>query len=64
MLGVIHLFVSLVITPSHANHLLLKFPGKITKLETIMLVGEAFTEELTKRIVSDVGVKRIVNGYG
>ena len=53
---------TLIITPSHINHLLSDVKTE-TKLETVMLVGEACNEELITRLAK-TGVKRIVNGYG
>ncbi|AUI87994.1 hypothetical protein BS333_16560 [Vibrio azureus] len=57
----------ITITPSHMGHLLQKRrhrPDKIfSAVETIMLIGEGFTEVLLHNLV-ETGVSRVVNGYG
>ncbi|MBD1556831.1 AMP-binding protein [Vibrio sp. S9_S30] len=57
----------MTITPSHVNHLLQTHEGNPARifapLNTVMLVGEAFSDDLPPRLAK-AGVSRVVNGYG
>jgi len=56
----------MLITPSHMNGLLEQKTGTGPGpcFDTVMVVGEDFTVDLVKRMVSSTQVKRVVNGYG
>lgn len=57
----------MTITPSHISHLLKTHEGNPSRifepLNTVMLVGEAFSDDLPPRLAK-AGVSRVVNGYG
>ncbi|CCN73662.1 non-ribosomal peptide synthetase [Vibrio nigripulchritudo] len=57
----------ITITPFHVSHLLQTHEGNpnpiFAPVNTIMLVGEAFSDDLPHRLAK-AGVSRIVNGYG